>query len=208
MAGIIEAFIQSYGVLGFFVAVVIEEIIVPLPSSMIMLAGGFFLISATSLNQAIPEILFKLTIPGTIGVTLGSLFFYFLSFYGRESIVKKIGPKFGFSYNESEKLKRFFHESRWDEFAVFLLRALPIFPGVAVSVIAGLIKMPLLSFFITGFFGSAIRVFIMGFLGWQAKEAYAILALKFENISNLIFIGFIFSVILVYVIIKKGLKQE
>ncbi len=206
MVSFLESLIQSWGIWGFFAGIVLEEIIVPLPSSLIMMAGGFFLIQGQTFAQALPEIFFKLMIPGALGVTLGSMFFYFLSFYGGEIALKKVGPKFGLSTRETEKIQDYFQKKKWDETALFILRALPIFPGVGVSVIAGLIKMPLLNFLIIGFLGSSLRVLIMGILGWQLKEAYFVLAMKFESLSNLVFLVFALCVILGYLFLKRKTK--
>lgn len=207
MTEFLESLIQNWGVWGFFAGIVLEEIIVPLPSSLIMMAGGFFLIQGQAVSQAVPEIFLKLVIPGAAGVTLGSLFFYFLSFYGGEPALKKIGPKFGLSDAETEKIQRYFQKKRLDEVALLILRALPVFPGIAVSIMAGLLKMPLVNFLIVSLIGSSVRVLAMGVLGWQAKEAYSVLALRFESLSNWVFLGFVFSVILAYLLLKSKLDR-
>ncbi len=207
MTEFLEALIQNWGVWGFFAGIILEEIIVPMPSSLIMMAGGFFLVQSQTVSQAIPEIFLKLIIPGALGVTLGSLFFYFLSFYGGEPALKKIGPKFGLSNKEVGKIQEYFQKKRLDEIALLVLRALPIFPGIAVSIMAGLLKMPLVNFLIVSFIGSSVRVLAMGILGWQAKETYSVLALRFENLSNWVFLGFVLSVILAYFLLKNKLNK-
>ena len=47
----------------------------------------------------------------------------------------------------------------------------------------------------------------MGLLGWQAKGAYSVLAMKFESLSNWVFLGFVFCVILVYLLLKNKLNN-
>lgn len=207
MVSFLETLIQNWGVWGFFAGIVLEEIIVPLPSSLIMMAGGFFLIQGQTFSQVLPEVFLKLVVPGALGVTLGSLFFYFLSFYGGEMVLKKIGPKFGLPVRETEKIQAYFQKKRLDEIALLVLRALPIFPGIAVSIMAGLLKMPLVNFLIVSFIGSSLRVLAMGLLGWQAKEAYSVLALKFESLSNWVFLGFVLCVILAYLLLKNKLNK-
>ena len=78
MIEFLESLIKTWGIWGFFVGIILEEIIVPLPSSLIMMAGGFFLVQGQTFSQVVPEIFFKLMLLGALGVTLGSLFFYFL----------------------------------------------------------------------------------------------------------------------------------
>jgi len=207
MIEFLESLIKTWGIWGFFVGIILEEIIVPLPSSLIMMAGGFFLVQGQTFSQVVPEIFFKLMLLGALGVTLGSLFFYFLSFYGGDLALKKIGPRFGLSIKEAGKIQTYFQKKRLDEVALFVLRALPIFPGVAVSIMAGLLKMPLVNFLIISFFGSFLRVLFMGLLGWQAKGAYSVLAMKFESLSNWVFLGFVFCVILVYLLLKNKLNN-
>lgn len=207
MIEFLESLIQNWGVWGFFAGIILEEIIVPLPSSLIIMAGGFFLIQSQTVSQAMPEIFLKLVIPGALGVTLGSLFFYFLSFYGGELALKKIGPKFGLANRGIGKIQGYFQKKSLDEIALLVLRALPIFPGIAVSIMAGLLKMPLVNFLAVSFIGSSLRVLLMGILGWQAKEAYSVLALRFESLSNWVFLGFVFSVILAYLLLKSKLDR-
>lgn len=207
MSAFLESLISAGGVWGFFLAILLEEIIVPLPSSLIMTAGGFFLIQADNFSAAIAQVFLKLVIPGAVGVTLGSLFFYFLSFYGGAPALERIGPKFGFAKREIEKIQNFFQKNYSDEMILFFLRALPIFPGAAVSVMAGFLKMPVWNFLILNLAGSAIRVLIMGVLGWQARSAYSLLAVRFENLSNLFFVFSLFAIVAVYLVLKKKLAE-
>ncbi|MEW5805565.1 MAG: VTT domain-containing protein [Patescibacteria group bacterium] len=200
----IETFIQNYGSWGFFLGILLEEIIVPLPSSLIMMAGGFFLITAKTWQEAISQIFPGLVLVGALGVSFGSLFFYFLSYYGGELAVKKFGSKLGFSFGEAEKIQKHFQKNYLDEAILLVLRALPIFPGVAINVVAGLIKMPLLNFIVFGFLGSCLRVFLMAFLGWQLKGAYATLAWQLERVNAVVFLIFIvISAILFLSYLKK-----
>jgi len=65
--------IRAHGAWSVFVGVIIESVIVPIPSPLIIMGAGFVLISAElSFVQALVPITLQIVLPGSIASTLGA----------------------------------------------------------------------------------------------------------------------------------------
>ncbi len=204
-------FIEHYGIWGVFFLSIIEEVVAPIPSSFALLAAGFFLLPAMeSTESVLIQAIVKVVIPGGLGLAIGSMFIYSLTYLGGEPFVKRWGRWFGISWNDIEKINRRFKTKHADEWIVFGLRALPIVPNILVSAVCGLIRYPVKSFFVLTFLGSAVRAFLMGMLGWSLGEAFIIYADQISEFSNQIFVGIgVFAVALFIVFfIRRKLKKS
>lgn len=207
----ITPFIQHYGAWGVFVISIVEEIIAPIPSSFALLGAGFFLLpSIDSFGSVVIQSIYKVVIPGGLGLAIGSMFIYALTFLGGEPFVRKYGKWFGIVWNDVEKISKKMEKVRADEWIVFGLRAIPIMPNVVVSAFCGLIKYPAKKFFILTFLGSALRAFLMGILGWSLGEAYVIYADQIEEFGSYVAYGCagIFVLWVAYFFIKKIVKKH
>ena len=203
MIGSLIHFIQIHllplGGAGVFVASVIEEIVAPIPSAVIIFASGFLLVSGPVNMDSMLQLLVKVAIPAALGVTIGSLFAYFVAFFIGKPILVKWGKWFGLSWDDIEKLHQKFSKSSFDELSLFIVRAIPIVPSVVISAFCGLIRFPLRSYLIYSFAGLLVRTTILGFVGWQIGKfyfQYAKVIALFENfilaaivIAALVFIG-------------------
>ncbi len=64
---------RTHGQLSVFIGVMIEQIIVPIPSPLIIMGAGAILIPpGLSIPSAFVQILWVIVVPGTIASTLGS----------------------------------------------------------------------------------------------------------------------------------------
>jgi len=194
--------IQTNGVLSIFIGGIIEEIFVPIPSPLVSMAGGAFL-----LNQSEGSILFallkKVVLPFSLGATLGSYFVYLLAFFGGRFLIEKMEKYLGFNWQMVEKTKNKFIKGYQDELAIFMLRAIPVFPVSLVSGVCGIVRINWKEFTLFTFLGLMVRSLILGFLGWQAGEAYETMVHGIDRIENLVFIlltifGFAFLGFLYY----------
>lgn len=86
----IEQIVLPMGALGVFFAEIIEEIIVPIPSALVLLTSGFIFLKGDFGIDVIKNLLFVIAIPGALGLTLGSLVIYYLSFYGGKPFIEKL----------------------------------------------------------------------------------------------------------------------
>ncbi|MFA6407774.1 MAG: VTT domain-containing protein [Candidatus Paceibacterota bacterium] len=207
----ITPFIQHYGAWGVFVISVIEEIIAPIPSTFSLLAAGFFLLPAgDSFGSVVLKCITYIVIPGGLGLAVGSLFVYALAYLGGEPVIKKWGKWFAISWSDVERINKRFTGRYTDEFLLFGLRALPIFPNVLVSAVCGVLRYPIKNFFIVTFIGSGVRAFLMGILGWSLGEAFVVYAGEISDFGeySLYTILGIMIVVFAFFFIRKKLKKH
>ena len=70
------------GAMGVFFAEIIEEVVVPIPSALVLFTSGFILLSGEVSYEFFKDLIFVITIPGALGLTLGSTVIYYLAYYG------------------------------------------------------------------------------------------------------------------------------
>ena len=79
---------RAHGQLAVFIGVMIEQIIVPIPSPMIIMgAGAILILPMLSVPEAFLQILWIIVLPGSIASTLGSYIGYTISYYGGKALV-------------------------------------------------------------------------------------------------------------------------
>lgn len=179
--------LENYGALGVFLGSIVEEIIAPIPSTAVILFGGFFLIPADATwLEAMRDIVWKVMLPASLGMSLGSLFPYYLARAGEEVAIKRFGKFLGVDPKMLEKAQKYFEGHKSDELLLFGVRAVPVIPSVVIGVFCGLVKIPVREFLIYSFLGSLVRTFILGMVGWGAGSAYNAYADKIGHVEDIV----------------------
>ena len=191
--------IRAYGPWSVFVGVIIESVIVPIPSPLIIMGAGFLLISAElSFLQAFAPIMVQIVLPGSIASTLGAYIGYGIGYIGGKPLVERLQNFLGFSWSDVEAMEHRFREGQVNT-SLFFLRALPIFPLSVISAAAGLLRLPIRQFTLWTFYGSIPRCLFLGYLGWGLGEPYQAIAKgidKVETVISLLLLGLILALIL------------
>lgn len=191
--------IRAHGPWSVFVGVIIESVIVPIPSPLIIMGAGFLLISAElSFLQAFAPIITQIVLPGAIASTLGAYIGYAIGYVGGKPMVDRLQGFLGFNWSDVEAMERRFRVGQVNT-TLFFLRALPIFPLSIISAAAGLLRLPIKQFTLWTFYGSIPRCLFLGYLGWGLGEPYQAMAKgidKIETIVSLLLLALIFGVIL------------
>lgn len=137
---------QSYGLPGYFLAMILQAIIAPIPSEALLLLGG------ASFGA------FQGGMIGSLGETAGGIVSFFISRKGGRPVVKKL---------LGEKVMDF--ADKWFRTyggrAVIIGRLVPVIPFDAVSYGAGLTSIKFRKFFIATFIASFPRAFFYSVLG-------------------------------------------
>jgi membrane protein DedA with SNARE-associated domain len=179
--------IGENGIWAIFWGGIIEQIIIPIPSPLITMAGGFLLVSQEQpLTLALREIFLKITLPYSAAAVLGLGIAYFIAYFGGKPLIEKFHRFIGFSWQDVNNLQKKFKGSRHDDLLIFALRAIPIIPISIISGVAGAIRMPIANFYLASALGVLVRSFILGFIGWQVGEAYLSMAHGLDQISDLL----------------------
>jgi membrane protein DedA with SNARE-associated domain len=191
--------IRAYGPWSVFVGVIIESVIVPIPSPLVIMGAGFILISP-ELNAAgaLVPILLLIVLPGSVASTLGAYIGYGIGYLGGKPLVDRWKGFLGFGWEEVEVMERRFREGQVNA-SIFFLRALPIFPLSVISAAAGLIRLPLKQFSLWTFYGTIPRCLFLGYLGWWMGETYHHVAYgidKAETIASVVIILAVLALII------------
>src|SRR4030043_1808301 len=177
---------RAYGQLAVFVGVIIEQIIVPIPSPLIMMGAGAILIPpGISIPHAFLQILWTIVLPGSIASTLGSYIGYMISFYGGKALVIRFQRFLDVDWGQIERLEKRF-QGRKEALMLFLARAIPVFPISLVSIFAGLLRVPIKAFTLYTFLGSIFRCLFLGFVGWWIGATYEKVATQLDSVETIV----------------------
>lgn len=194
--------ILPLGAFGVFLASIIEEVIAPIPSALIMTMSGFIFVSGEFSWSAISSLVFKVAIPAAFGVTIGSFFIYFIAKFGGRFVIEKWGKYVGLYWTDIETLQGKLTGTKRDELIITGARVMPIVPSVAISAFCGVIEMPIIKYFTISLIGTFIRGMILGTIGWQVGNVYEKYAKLISSIENAVLLstilGFIIFLVLKY----------
>lgn len=178
--------IRAHGAWSVFIGVIIESVIVPIPSPLIIMGAGFVLIgSELSFVQAAAPILLQIVLPGAIASTLGAYIGYGIGYFGGKPLVDRWERFLGFSWSDVEALERRFQSGRINSL-IFFLRAVPIFPLSVISAAAGLLRLPVAQFTLWTFYGSIPRCLLLAYLGWGLGETYQGIAKGLDRAEGIV----------------------
>jgi membrane protein DedA with SNARE-associated domain len=191
--------IRAYGPWSVFIGVIIESVIVPIPSPLIIMGAGFILISPElNFMGALAPIIVQIVLPGTIASTLGAYIGYGIGYLGGKPLVDRWERFLGFRWADVEAMERRFRSGQVNT-SIFLLRAVPIFPLSVISAGAGLLRLPIKQFSLWTFYGTIPRCLLLAYLGWGLGETYRSIALgidRAEALMSILLIAAIFGLIL------------
>jgi membrane protein DedA with SNARE-associated domain len=177
---------RTHGQLSVFIGVMIEQIIVPIPSPLIIMGAGAILISPDlTISKAFLQILWIIVLPGTIASTLGSYIGYLISYYGGKALVVRFQRFLGADWNQIENLEKRFRGKK-EALSIFLTRAIPVFPISLVSIFAGLLRIPIRPFTLYTFLGSIFRCFFLAFFGWWIGATYEKAATHLDSVETIV----------------------
>lgn len=194
---------MDYGSLGVFLGSFIEEIIAPIPSTLVILGSSFFIMQGVPISlESVFSLIIYVSIPAALGLTLGSLFLYAIGYFIGKPFITRWGKYMGFSWDDVEKTQQKFAESKNDDIALFSLRAIPVVPSIAISTFCGIIRYKIKNYIFITFLGSIVRASILGFLGWQFGRFYESIADTIAIYEDIVIIGLIIAIV-AYIIYKK-----
>lgn len=203
MKELMISIMNSYGYLGVFLLILIENIFPPIPSEAILLFGGF-MTTYTSLN------VLGMTTSSTFGSVLGALILYKIgSLFNRETLKKITETQLG----KFLRLKNSDIDSSFNWFqtkgekTIFFCRFIPLIRSL-ISLPAGINKMNLSKFIVYTTLGSLIwNVFLIS-LGNIVGSNWGNI-LKIFNLYSIyaVVLIFIISIILIIKFYKKKSKE-
>ncbi len=204
----LEIYVLPLGFFGVFFASIIEEVVAPIPSALIMTMAGFIFVKGLVSFDSVSILILKVALPSALGITIGSYFIFFISKFGGKFVIEKWGKFIGLYWSDIESMKLKLSGTKKDDVIVCLARILPIIPSVAISAFCGIFGMNIFRYALITFVGVFIRGMILGFVGWQVGNVYQKYAHLLSKIES-IFLIFIAIVIFVFIVVKyKRVKSS
>lgn len=181
----ILALLHTHGAAAVFIGVMIESVIVPIPSPLVIMGAGAILIEpGLPAAAALAAMLAKIVLPGAIASTLGAFFAYGLAYCGGKPLIDRCASFLGFNWADVEAMDRRLAGKAGA--ALFTLRALPVVPLSLISAAAGVMRLPLRTFAVWTFLGSLPRCLLLGGLGYLSRGAYEGMAGRINAVESLL----------------------
>lgn len=151
--------LEMYALLGSF----LEEIFSPIPSPLVMTLAGT--LSAAAQKPFMWMIVLALL--SAVGKVAAMWIIYVFVDKVEDLVVGKLGKYIGVSSESLENIGKMFAGTWKDEAIIFFTRAIPVMPSTPLSVLAGLIKLPLKSYLVWSFIGTFVRSMIFLYIGYE-----------------------------------------
>lgn len=191
---IILELIKEQGILAVIIGVLIETIIVPIPSPVILMSAGAILIDSSNIFTIIFSALLISIIAGATQ-TIASLILYAPGYLIGKPFIEKFEKYHGVSWEEINNFNKRFKNAKSDGLVIFFLRAIPIVPLSVISGVCGIIKIDYKKYLIWTFFGTVPRNFILAISGFYFINTYLEIASHFDNLESFITISIIILII-------------
>lgn len=146
--------IDTLGLAGIFVGMILESACIPIPSEVILLGGG----AAAALGSMS---YWGVVIAGVLGNVVGSIIAYYIGAWGGRRLLARYGKYILFNQSHLDQAQRWF--DRRGEITVLIARNLP-FVRTFISLPAGIASMHIMKF---------IAFTIIGCIPWNMALAYA-----------------------------------
>ncbi len=204
---LIILWVQTLGPVGVFAGVMIETLIAPIPSPVIMMAAGFLLTQGQPLHIQLLIITVDVMLIGALASTIGSFFGYGIAYIGGYPVIKRYGKYLGTSIEEVEYMRQRFEKSSRDETFLFVARAVPIIPLSVVSIVAGAIRMDGKRFALVTFLGALPRCLILGLAGLFVGAAFTQLGEMIDLLETITLLLLILFIV-VFIVFRLVLRRK
>ncbi|AUB55415.1 SNARE associated Golgi protein [anaerobic digester metagenome] len=200
----LEGFIISHGAWAVFTGSILEQIVTPIPSSLVVLGSSFIIMKGTVLSSGSLEMMFlNITLPAALGVTMGSLLYYGICYKIGTPFVERAGKYMGVSVEDLENVEKRIKESRYENLFLFAARCIPVIPSIAISLFCGMIKYNPRNYVLITFSGALVQASILGIIGWQFGSFYLTISESLSFIDNIILLIIIVAFILLIIKNKR-----
>jgi membrane protein DedA with SNARE-associated domain len=158
----LTTFYTSVGWVGVLLMMAIESMMIPLPSEIVMPLAGWLLIHEVAGSAPVWLQIVFAGFVGGLGCLLGSVIAYGIGLAGGRPLVLKYGKYVLINTNHLDIAERWLQ--RWGSLATFISRILPVV-RTFISLPAGVVRTPFISFCIYTFVGSFIWCLGLAWIG-------------------------------------------
>ena len=183
--------IGSYGYLGMFLGMVLEAVIIAIPSELILATGG--ILASKGIFTFLGAFL-----TGLIGSVFCAIVIYFMGYYGGRPFIKKYGKYFYMKEEDIEKSDSWFN--KYGMLSALIGRNFPIVRTL-ISLPIGITHQSFYKFLLYTTIGSIPWTFAFVYVGYQLGENWIILSTYIGYLKTPIRI--IIIVLILRFVIKK-----
>ena len=166
MTNLVLDMIHQFGYIGMFLAMILEAVIIIIPSELILATGGI-LASQKIFN------FWGAFLTGLFGSVFCAVIIYAMGYFGGRPFILKYGKYFFMKAEDLEKADGWFQ--KYGMFAAFIGRNFPII-RTFISLPIGILKMNFFSFFLYTTLGSIPWTFAFVYVGYALGNNWILLA--------------------------------
>lgn len=191
-------FLAKYGYVAIFFLMMLESMMLPIPSEVVIPFGGYLAFRGV-LN------IYGVIMAATLGGLLGSYIAFIIGFYGGRAFIIRYGKYMLVDRENLERAERWF--KKYGTVSVFTTRLVPVI-RTFISLPAGIGRMDTGRFLLYTFLGSLIWSTFLGVLGYMLKERWTLIFTAFSKMDPVI-IGIAIA-LLAFIIYKlyKNYKKD
>ena len=165
MSDFVLNLISNYGYLGMFIGMVLEAVIIAIPSELILATGGILASNGIFTFQGA-------FLTGLLGSVFCAIVIYFMGYFGGKPFVRKYGKYFFMKEEELEKSDSWFN--KYGMVSALLCRNLPIVRTL-ISLPIGITRQPFIKFVIYTTIGSIPWTLLFVYLGYCLGENWIVI---------------------------------
>lgn len=175
--------ISSYGYIGMFLGMVLEAVIIAIPSEFILATGG--ILASKGIFS-----FFGAFITGLLGSVFCAIIIYLMGYFGGKPFVKKYGKYFFMKEEDLEKSDSWFN--KYGMISALIGRNFPIVRTL-ISLPIGIMRLSFIKFVIYTTIGSIPWTLLFVFVGYELGENWIILntVIKYLKIPIRVILAFI-----------------
>jgi len=187
LAQYITRFMESTGYITVFITMVMESMVLPVPSEAVMPFAGFLV--AEGKFTFLLVILFS-----TLGSITGSLISYAIGYYSEKALIHKYGKFLLLDPEELDATERFFN--KYGDITIFISRFIPVVRHL-ISLPAGFAQMNIYKFMIFTVIGAGLWNSFLAYIGFYLKSNWEVV-MSYGKIIDLIVILILIGLLTYY----------
>lgn len=188
--------VNSMGIWGIWIGMILESACIPIPSEVIMLSGGLLVAKGTLTFS-------EVVAAGVLGNLIGSILAFYVGVYGGRKLLERYGKYILFNEKHLEQSQHWF--DRYGESTVFFTRMLP-FIRTFISLPAGIAGMKAWKFIVFTLLGSLPWNIALVYLGYRLGDDWGIVETYLRPISYTICAAVV--LLLIVWIVKRKKEQK
>ena len=200
MGDFVFSLIQDFGYFGMFLGMILEAVIIVIPSEAILATGG--ILASRGVFS-----FFGAFFIGLVGSVFCAIVIYFMGYFGGRPFIRKFGKYFFMKEEDLEKSDSWF--LRYGMFGALIGRNFPIIRTL-ISLPIGIMRMSFFKFLIFTIIGSIPWTFLFVYLGYALGNSWIYVSAKISwlKLPIKVLLGFIVIFYFYKKITKKLITRE